>query len=127
MKSIDSASPKVGMVSLGCPKALVDSEKIITQLRSEGYQISQDYEGASAVIVNTCGFIDSAKKESLEAISEALAANGKVIVTGCMGVNEEDVGAIPKDVISISGPQDVNSGMGTFEFWSFGFFLSLQK
>jgi ribosomal protein S12 methylthiotransferase len=111
MKSIDSTSPKVGMVSLGCPKALVDSEKIITQLRSEGYQISQNYEGASVVIVNTCGFIDSAKNESLEAISEALAANGKVIVTGCMGVNEEDVGAIPKDVISISGPQDVDTVM----------------
>ncbi|MEM7304132.1 MAG: 30S ribosomal protein S12 methylthiotransferase RimO [Pseudomonadota bacterium] len=111
MKVIQSNSPKVGMVSLGCPKALVDSEKIITQLRSEGYQIAQDYEGASAVIVNTCGFIDSAKKESLEAISEALAENGKVIVTGCMGVNEEDVSAIPEDVVSISGPQDINSVM----------------
>ena len=104
-------SPKVGMVSLGCPKALVDSERIITQLRSEGYQIAHDYEGADAVIVNTCGFIDSAKQESLEAISEALAENGRVIVTGCMGVNEKDINAIPKDVLSISGPQDVNSVM----------------
>ena len=106
-------SPKVGMVSLGCPKALVDSERIITQLRSEGYQIAQDYEGANAVIVNTCGFIDSAKQESLEAISEALAANGKVIVTGCMGVNEEDINVIPKDVLSISGPQDVDAVMNS--------------
>ncbi|MEM8844654.1 MAG: 30S ribosomal protein S12 methylthiotransferase RimO [Pseudomonadota bacterium] len=104
-------APKVGMVSLGCPKALVDSERIITQLRSEGYQIAQDYEGANAVIVNTCGFIDSAKQESLEVISEALAENGKVIVTGCMGVNQEDINAIPEDVLSISGPQDVDSVM----------------
>ena len=99
------------MISLGCPKALVDSERIITQLRSEGYQISNEYEGADAVIVNTCGFIDAAKQESLEAISEALDVNGKVIVTGCMGVNEEDLNAIPRDVLSVSGPQDVDSVM----------------
>ncbi|MDW3096194.1 MAG: 30S ribosomal protein S12 methylthiotransferase RimO [Gammaproteobacteria bacterium] len=104
-------SPSIGMVSLGCPKALVDSERIITQLRSEGYQISNQYDGADAVIVNTCGFIDSAKEESLEAISEALAQNGKVIVTGCMGVNSEDLEAIPREVLSISGPQDVDSVM----------------
>ena len=111
MASEDSTSPKIGLVSLGCPKALVDSERIVTQLRSEGYQIASDYEGADAVVVNTCGFIDSAKKESLEAISEALTVNGKVIVTGCMGVNQEDIGAIPKNVLSVSGPQDVDTVM----------------
>src|SRR5690606_38552293 len=74
--------PKVGLVSLGCPKALVDSERILTKLRSDGYQISPDYDGADVVLVNTCGFLDSAKEESLEAIGEAIAENGKVIVTG---------------------------------------------
>jgi hypothetical protein len=77
--------PTIGMVSLGCPKALVDSERILTRLRAEGYAISPDYAGAEAVIVNTCGFLDSAKAESLEAIGEALHQNGKVIVTGCLG------------------------------------------
>ena len=109
--SKDNKSPAIGMISLGCPKALVDSERIITQLRSEGYQISNEYQGADAVIVNTCGFIDSAKQESLEAISEALSANGKVIVTGCMGVNEDDLDVIPREVLSISGPQDIDSVM----------------
>ena len=80
--------PRVGMVSLGCPKALVDSERILTRLRAEGYAISPDYAGAEAVIVNTCGFLDSAKAESLEAIGEALSANGRVIVTGCLGADE---------------------------------------
>jgi ribosomal protein S12 methylthiotransferase len=111
MSTEKNNSPSVGMISLGCPKALVDSERIITQLRSEGYQISNEYDGADAVIVNTCGFIDSAKQESLEAISEALTQNGKVIVTGCMGVNSEDLAAIPREVLSISGPQDVDSVM----------------
>lgn len=111
MVNQNNPAPKVGMVSLGCPKALVDSERIITQLRSEGYQIAPDYAGADAVIVNTCGFIDSAKQESLDAISEALEENGKVIVTGCMGVNQEDIEAMPSAVLSISGPQDVNSVM----------------
>jgi len=83
-------APKVGMVSLGCPKALVDSERILTKLRSDGYQMSPDYAGADVVLVNTCGFLDSAKEESLEAIGEAIAENGRVIVTGCMG-NEADV------------------------------------
>ena len=101
------------MISLGCPKALVDSERIITQLRSEGYQIASEYEGADAVIINTCGFIDAAKQESLQTISEALSANGKVIVTGCMGVNENDLNAIPKQVLSISGPQNVDAVMRT--------------
>jgi ribosomal protein S12 methylthiotransferase len=82
--------PKVGMVSLGCPKALVDSERILTQLRSDGYDLSADYAGADVVLVNTCGFLDSAKEESLEAIGEAMAENGRVIVTGCMG-NEADL------------------------------------
>jgi ribosomal protein S12 methylthiotransferase len=84
------AAPKVGMVSLGCPKALVDSERILTKLRSDGYAISPDYAGADVVLVNTCGFLDSAKEESLEAIGEAIAENGRVIVTGCMG-NEADL------------------------------------
>ena len=81
--------PKIGMVSLGCPKALVDSERILTRLRAEGYAISPDYAGADAVIVNTCGFLDSAKAESLDAIGEALRENGKVIVTGCLGAEPD--------------------------------------
>ena len=81
--------PTIGMVSLGCPKALVDSERILTRLRAEGYAISPDYAGADAVIVNTCGFLDSAKAESLDAIGEALAENGRVIVTGCLGAEPD--------------------------------------
>ncbi len=99
------SSPKVGFVSLGCPKALVDSERILTQLRSEGYEISPTYEGADVVVVNTCGFIDSAKAESLDAIGEALAENGRVVVTGCMGVEEETIRAAHPSVLSVSGPQ----------------------
>jgi len=96
--------PTIGMVSLGCPKALVDSERILTRLRAEGYAISPDYEGADAVIVNTCGFLDSAKAESLEAIGEALTANGRVIVTGCLGAEPEYItGAHPK-VLAVTGP-----------------------
>ena len=83
-----SQLPKVGFVSLGCPKALVDSEQILTKLRAEGYLISASYEGADLVVVNTCGFIDAAVEESLDAIGEALAENGKVIVTGCLGTKE---------------------------------------
>ncbi|MFN3288670.1 MAG: 30S ribosomal protein S12 methylthiotransferase RimO, partial [Sphingomonadaceae bacterium] len=83
--------PAVGLVSLGCPKALVDSERIITQLRADGYRLSPDYAGADVVVVNTCGFLDSAKAESLEAIGEAMAANGRVIVTGCYGVEEQAI------------------------------------
>ena len=82
---MELASPKVGLVSLGCPKALVDSERIVTRLRAEGYQIVGDYAGADLVLVNTCGFLDSARAESLEAIGEALAENGRVVVTGCLG------------------------------------------
>src|SRR4029450_11512574 len=83
------AVPAVGFVSLGCPKALVDSERIVTQLRAEGYAISASYADADLVVVNTCGFIDSAVQESLDAIGEALAENGKVIVTGCLGAEGE--------------------------------------
>mgnify|MGYP005838585141 CR=1 FL=1 len=97
--------PAVGMVSLGCPKALVDSERIITQLRADGYRLSPDYAGADVVIVNTCGFLDSAKAESLEAIGEAMAANGRVIVTGCYGVEEATIRARFPGLIAITGPQ----------------------
>lgn len=99
------SSPKVGFVSLGCPKALVDSERILTQLRTEGYQVVPDYDGADVVVVNTCGFIDSAKAESLDAIGEALAENGKVIVTGCLGVQEDAIRQIHPGVLAVTGPQ----------------------
>ncbi len=99
------SSPKVGFVSLGCPKALVDSERILTQLRMEGYQIVPDYDNADVVVVNTCGFIDSAKAESLDAIGEAIAENGKVIVTGCMGVEESVIRAVHPSVLAVTGPQ----------------------
>ncbi len=96
--------PTIGMVSLGCPKALVDSERILTRLRAEGYGISPDYSGADAVIVNTCGFLDSAKAESLDAIGEALKENGRVIVTGCLGAEPDYItGAHPK-VLAVTGP-----------------------
>ena len=96
--------PTIGMVSLGCPKALVDSERILTRLRAEGYAIGPDYAGADAVIVNTCGFLDSAKAESLDAIGEALAENGRVIVTGCLGAEPDYItGAHPK-VLAVTGP-----------------------
>ncbi|WP_341667871.1 30S ribosomal protein S12 methylthiotransferase RimO [Alcaligenes sp. SDU_A2] len=98
-------APKVGFVSLGCPKALVDSERILTQLRTDGYQITPSYDNADVVVVNTCGFIDSAKAESLEAIGEALAENGRVIVTGCMGVDEGLIREVHPSVLSVSGPQ----------------------
>lgn len=98
------SAPKVGFVSLGCPKALVDSERILTQLRTDGYQITPSYDNADVVVVNTCGFIDSAKAESLEAIGEALAENGRVIVTGCMGVDEGLIRDVHPSVLSVSGP-----------------------
>jgi ribosomal protein S12 methylthiotransferase len=97
-------SPKVGFVSLGCPKALVDSERIITKLRSEGYQVAPDYAGADVVVVNTCGFLDSAKQESLDAIGEALAENGRVIVTGCMGLEEDRIREVHPGVLAVTGP-----------------------
>jgi len=100
-----SQPAKVGIVSLGCPKALVDSERIITKLRSEGYAISGAYDDADVVLVNTCGFLDSAKQESLEAIGEAMRENGRVIVTGCMGVEEEKIRGLFPDVLAVTGPQ----------------------
>jgi ribosomal protein S12 methylthiotransferase len=96
--------PKVGFVSLGCPKALVDSEQILTKLRAEGYLISPSYEGADLVVVNTCGFIDAAVEESLDAIGEALSENGKVIVTGCLGAREDLVRSAHPQVLAITGP-----------------------
>ena len=96
--------PTIGMVSLGCPKALVDSERILTRLRAEGYAISPDYAGADAVIVNTCGFLDSAKAESLEAIGEALQENGKVIVTGCLGAEPDYITGVHPKVLAVTGP-----------------------
>jgi ribosomal protein S12 methylthiotransferase len=99
-----AAVPKVGFVSLGCPKALVDSERIITKLRSEGYMIAPDYAGADVVVVNTCGFLDSAKKESLDAIGEAMNANGRVIVTGCFGVEETRIRDAHPGVLAVTGP-----------------------
>ena len=99
------AAPKIGFVSLGCPKALVDSERIITRLRAEGYELSASYEGADAVVVNTCGFLNSAKEELLAAIGEALAENGRVIVTGCLGVEADRILAAHPGVLAITGPQ----------------------
>lgn len=99
-----AAAPKVGIVSLGCPKALVDSERILTKLRSEGYEISGSYDGADVVLVNTCGFLDSAKAESLEAIGEAIKENGKVIVTGCLGKEESLIRQNHPNVLAVTGP-----------------------
>src|SRR5215210_8362444 len=105
----EAAAPKVSFVSLGCPKALVDSERIITRLRAEGYELARKHDGADIVIVNTCGFLDSAKQESLGAIGEAMAENGKVIVTGCMGAEPEQIEAAYPGVLSITGPQQYES------------------
>lgn len=99
-----SGQPTIGMVSLGCPKALVDSERILTRLRAEGYAISPDYAGADAVIVNTCGFLDSAKAESLDAIGEALTENGRVIVTGCLGAEPDYITGAHSRVLAVTGP-----------------------
>jgi ribosomal protein S12 methylthiotransferase len=104
-----AAPPKISFVSLGCPKALVDSERIITRLRAEGYELSRKHEGADLVVVNTCGFLDSAKEESLASIGEALAANGKVIVTGCMGAEPESIIQRYPDVFAVTGPQQYES------------------
>ncbi|MGP0089008.1 MAG: 30S ribosomal protein S12 methylthiotransferase RimO [Xanthobacteraceae bacterium] len=109
MTPADARAPKISFVSLGCPKALVDSERIITRLRAEGYELSRKHEGADLVIVNTCGFLDSAKAESLGAIGEALAANGKVIVTGCMGAEPEEITARYPSVLAVTGPQQYES------------------
>ena len=104
-----AAAPKISFVSLGCPKALVDSERIITRLRAEGYELARKHDGADVVIVNTCGFLDSAKHESLSAIGEAMAENGKVIVTGCMGAEPEQISNAYPGVLSITGPQQYES------------------
>src|SRR6478735_5094285 len=103
------SAPTVSFVSLGCPKALVDSERILTQLRAEGYGITRRHEGADLVIVNTCGFLDTAKAESLAAIGDAMAENGKVIVTGCMGAEPEQIREAHPGVLAISGPQAYES------------------
>jgi ribosomal protein S12 methylthiotransferase len=108
-KSASQTAPAVSFVSLGCPKALVDSERIITKLRAEGYELSREHKGADLVIVNTCGFLDSAKAESLDAIGQALAENGKVIVTGCMGAEPEQITAKFPNVLAITGPQQYES------------------
>jgi len=105
----DLRAPKVSFVSLGCPKALVDSERIITRLRAEGYELTRKHEGSDLVIVNTCGFLDSAQEESLGAIGEALAENGKVIVTGCMGAEPEKITDRYPDVLAVTGPQQYES------------------
>ncbi len=104
-----SQAPKIGLVSLGCPKALVDSERIMTTLRAQGYSFSRDYAGADIVLVNTCGFLDSAKQESLEAIGEALNENGKVIVTGCLGIEENLIRETHPSVLAITGPHQYES------------------
>src|SRR5436190_23586397 len=109
--SVPASTQKIGFVSLGCPKALVDSERILTQLKVEGYEVVPSYGEADVVVVNTCGFIDSAVAESLDAIGEAMAENGKVIVTGCLGKRSELIREAHPGVLSISGPQDYSSVM----------------
>jgi ribosomal protein S12 methylthiotransferase len=105
-------APKIGFVSLGCPKALVDSERILSQLRAEGYETAADYAGADVVVVNTCGFLDSAREESLAAIGEALAENGRVIVTGCLGAEAETIRAAHPAVLAVTGPQQYEAVLG---------------
>src|ERR1044072_9171897 len=100
---MNAVASKISFVSLGCPKAIVDSEGILTQLRAQGYELTKRHDGADVVIVNTCGFLDSAKAESLGAIGDALAENGKVIVTGCMGAEPEQIEAAYPGVLSITG------------------------
>ena len=112
MATILPHPPKVGMVSLGCPKNLVDSERILTKLRSDGYAMSPDYAGADVVLVNTCGFLDSAKEESLEAIGEAIAENGRVIVTGCMGKEAETIRARFPGVLAVTGAHQYEQVVG---------------
>src|SRR5262249_17496993 len=106
-----SAALRVGFVSLGCPKPLVDSERMLTQLRAEGYVTSPSYDGADLVIVNTCGFIDAAVEESLDAIGEALRENGKVVVTGCLGAKDGVVAKVHPAVLAITGPHDTEGVM----------------
>src|ERR1700744_3354155 len=101
--------PRISFVSLGCPKALVDSERIITRLRAEGYELARDHADSDLAIVNTCGFLDSAQAESLSAIGAALKENGKVIVTGCMGAEPEKITAAHPNVLAVTGPQQYES------------------
>ena len=118
MKNIDqipNQNPKIGLISLGCPKALVDSEKILTSLTHNGYKINKDHKNADLVIVNTCGFIDSAKEESINTISSTLNENGKVIITGCLGKDEETVKKFNGKVLSISGPSEINKVLRTVQ------------
>ncbi len=105
------AAPKVGLVSLGCPKALVDSERIMTRLRAEGYDLVDSYDGADLVIVNTCAFLDSARDESLDAIGEAMAENGKVVVTGCLGMHEDLIREVHPGVLAVTGPHQYETVM----------------
>jgi ribosomal protein S12 methylthiotransferase len=112
MRRRPEAAPRVGFVSLGCPKALVDSEQILTRLRAEGYDISPSYDGADLVVVNTCGFIDSAVEESLDAIGEALKENGRVIVTGCLGARGDVVQQTHPKVLAVTGPHATDEVMG---------------
>jgi len=102
------ALPRIGFVSLGCPKALVDSERILSRLKAEGYETAADYAGADVVVVNTCGFLDSARDESLDAIGEAMAENGRVIVTGCLGKDAELIRANHPNVLAVTGPQAID-------------------
>ncbi len=118
MKNINqlpSISPKIGLVSLGCPKALVDSEKILTSLTHNGYKINKDHRNADLVIVNTCGFIDSAKEESINTITSALNKNGKVIITGCLGNDKATIKKFNDKVLSISGPSEINKVLRTVQ------------
>jgi len=109
---VNAGAPKVGFVSLGCPKALVDSERILTKLRSDGYQVAGEYANADVVVVNTCGFLDSARDESLEAIGEAMAENGRVIVTGCLGAEADRIRDTHPDVLAITGPHQYEAVVG---------------
>ena len=125
MSSTSAAAPKVGFVSLGCPKALTDSEQILTQLRAEGYETAKSYDGADLVIVNTCGFIDAAVQESLDAIGEALNENGKVIVTGCLGSKkdasgDEIVRKVHPKVLAVTGPHALGEVMDAVHSWNTG-------
>ena len=108
---MQNSTPSIGFVSLGCPKNLVDSERILTELRTDGYNIVPSYENVDLVIVNTCGFIDSAVQESLEAIGEALEENGRVIVTGCLGAKEDQIREVHPKVLEVSGPHSYETVM----------------
>ena len=108
---MQKSTPNIGFVSLGCPKNLVDSERILTELRTDGYNIVPSYENVDLVIVNTCGFIDSAVQESLEAIGEALEENGRVIVTGCLGAKEDQIRQVHPKVLEVSGPPSYETVM----------------